>query len=134
MKAHLYEHSTRTSLGALSTHGCKSSFLDWVTNLRPQTKDIVREELLMCPMLWCRESFESNALAIRHVNQCPYLTNAWYWCPCCSRPERFLLCDKGCDASEPPRLQLKKSRLAKAVSYFNVLGRRRSLKTGMGVD
>ncbi len=133
MKAHLCEHSNRRSLGALSTHGCTSSFLDWVINFRPGISKIGPEELLMCPMLWCRENFKTNALAIEHIKKCSYLENAWYWCPSCSRPERFFLCDKGCDISELPRLRRKKSRLVRAVTYLNVLGRRRSSKAGTGL-
>ena len=132
MKAYLCKHSDRRSLGALELRGSISIFVDWVSNLRSQAKDIVQDELLMCPMLWCREKFARADLTINHVKACPYLENAWYWCSSCSRPERYLLCDKACDAKERPRMIPKKSRLVKAVSYFNILGRRRLLKMSTG--
>ncbi len=84
---------------------------------------------MMCPMLWCRNTFEDVDATIRHVFECPRLSNGWYWCPYCKRPERFLECDKGCGIVAKPRPQKKEAKLA--VTFFKWLGCRRSpRKTG----
>ena len=75
----------------------------------------------MCPLIWCRKTFKTNELAIRHVVDCPRLLNAWYWCPFHRRPERFLECNKGCEIVPKPKMH-------HAVWFFNWFGRRRSLK------
>ena len=133
LKNHLHGGSDRKALDALSRHGCQCNFLDWVANFRPVESEIPYEELLMCPMLWCREKFNSIASTVDHVGDCRLLYNAWYWCPYCKRPERFLKCDKGCELVKEPRLRRKNSGLHKAISFFNYFGRRRSWRIAAGV-
>lgn len=72
-------------------------------------------------MIWCRRTFETNDLAIRHVRDCPCLPNAWYWCPFHGWPERFLECNKGCEI-------VPKSKMHQAAKLVNWFGRRRTLK------
>ena len=126
MKPHFSKAANRKVLGTCSQHGCQSSFLDWVKNFRRDASDIEKEELLMCPMLWCRNTFKDADATVNHVFECPSLSNGWYWCPYCKRPERFLECDKRCDIVFKPRLQKREANLA--VTFFGWLGRRRPLK------
>ena len=76
----------------------------------------------MCPLLWCRERFDSLASTLQHVSECPWLSNTWYWCPYCCRPESFVG-SKDPDADLPnPKLQRKDSKLRRAVTFFKHLG------------
>ena len=44
----------------------------------------------MCPMLWCRaDCFEDHDSLVQHTANCKHLSDTWYWCPYCTRPERF---------------------------------------------
>ena len=44
----------------------------------------------MCPMLWCRANcFEDHDSLVQHTANCKHLSDTWYWCPHCTRPERF---------------------------------------------
>lgn len=126
LKPHLNEGVSRKVLGSLSQHGCQQSFLDWVRNFRRDALIIEEEERLMCPMLWCRNTFKDVDATVCHVFECPRLVNGWYWCPYCKCPERFLECDKGCDIVPKPRPQKRETKLA--VTFFKWLGRRHSLK------
>lgn len=126
LKPHLNEGVSRKVLGSLSQYGCQWSFLDWVKTFRRDAPDIEEEELLMCPMLWCRNTFKDVDATVRHTFECPRLSNGWYWCPYCKRPERFLECDKACDFIPRPRLQKRETKLA--VTFFKWLGRKRFLK------
>ena len=48
------------------------------------------KEKLMCPMLWCRANcFEDHDSLVQHTANCKHLSDTWYWCPYCTRPERF---------------------------------------------
>ena len=48
------------------------------------------KEKLMCPMLWCRANcFEDHESLLKHTANCKHLSDTWYWCPHCTRPERF---------------------------------------------
>ena len=48
------------------------------------------KEKLMCPMLWCRANcFEDQDSLLKHTANCKHLSDTWYWCPYCTRPERF---------------------------------------------
>lgn len=127
LKPHFSKGASRKILGSCSQHGCQSSFLDWVINFRRDASDIVeKEELLTCPMIWCRSAFKDADATVSHVFGCPRLSNGWYWCPYCKRPERFLECDKGCDIVLKPRLQKREANLS--VTFFAWLSHRRSLK------
>ena len=120
MKHCLHADVSRKGLGSLSDYGSQLYFLDWVTH-RADNSDIEEEELKMCPLIWCRKTFETNDLALRHAHNCPRLSNAWYWCPFHRRPERFLECNRGCEIVSKPKMH-------HAVTFFSWFGRRRSLK------
>lgn len=109
---------------------CHQSFLGWVESYRssgPAGPDTAEDELRMCPLLWCRRSFGSKELAVRHVLDCPYLSNGWYWCPYHKRPERFLECNKQCESSSL-RFRDKDSKLCLADKFLHWICRRRSWK------
>ena len=78
-------------------------------------------------MLWCRHSFKDADAVVRHVFECNRLSNGWYWCPYCKRPERFLECDKGCDFVPKPRLH-KRNKKQLALAFLKWLGPIPSLK------
>ena len=44
----------------------------------------------MCPMLWCREGFQDEESTLGHIITCPWITDTWYWCPFCGRPESYV--------------------------------------------
>ena len=44
---------------------------------------------LRCPLIGCSISFESLGSCLQHLTTCAWLSNSWYWCPQCQRPERF---------------------------------------------
>lgn len=76
----------------------------------------------MCPLLWCRESFENLASTLHHVSECPWLSNGWYWCPYCCRPESFKVSEEPCVDTTQQKLQRKDSKLRRAVTFFKHLG------------
>lgn len=57
---------------------------------------------LRCPLIGCPISFESLGLCLQHLTTCAWLSNSWYWCPLCQRPERFA--EPGPTLSQPPKL------------------------------
>lgn len=79
----------------------------------------------MCPLLWCRESFDSLASTLQHVSKCPWLSNAWYWCPYCCCPESFMVSGEPCADTTQYKLQRKDSKLRRAVTFFKHLGLKR---------
>ena len=103
---------------------CLKAFLHWTANIRPALPETSKERL-MCPMLWCRRgTFEDIHSLMRHVKSCSWLSNYWYWCPRCSRPERFIGRSSMHVTGPNHTLQSKTSKLRKAVAFFKHLGRR----------
>lgn len=80
----------------------------------------------MCPMLWCRASFEDVGSTLRHVARCPKLKEAEYWCPHCLRPERFLDHPKSGQTTTSSSMQRRDSKLKRAVTFFKHLRHRRN--------
>ena len=75
----------------------------------------------MCPMLWCRESFSDYEMTLRHISSCPWLSNGWYWCPSCGRPEQFL---EGKESRVKVSRHSTSSTLKRAVTFFRNIGLR----------
>lgn len=123
----------RKILGSLSEHMCQWPFIDWVQNHRPSIPGIGEDELRMCPLIWCRKTFDSKESAAGHVFDCPRLSNAWYWCPDHRRPERFLECNKLCEIVPRSRFRNKSPKLHLADKFLHWVCRRRSEK-GLGVS
>ena len=108
---------------------CQMAFQHWVAYIRGgdcgHPSDVTAKEHLRCPLLWCRESLDNLAATLQHVSECPWLSNAWYWCPYCCRPESFM-------AHQEPyapyadtvqhNVQRKGSKLKRAVTFFKHLG------------
>ena len=40
-------------------------------------------------MLWCRTLFQDRETMLRHVWECPHLSNGLYWCAFCQKAERI---------------------------------------------
>ena len=79
----------------------------------------------MCPLLWCRTSFNDLASVMNHVSSCPWLTDAWYWCPVCCRPERFTTTEATLTATPQAVDPGKETKFNRAVKFFRNLGCRR---------
>ena len=125
---YFHQHSGENALRFLTPYACEAGFLDWVAGPRQKSQDLEFDELIMCPMLWCRKSFMSISATIDHVKTCPRLRDGSYWCPFCRRPEQFLECDKSCEVHRQPMIRRKSSKLCRAVSFFNRLGRKNSAR------
>ena len=88
----------------------------------------------MCPLLGCRDYFDDLPSCLHHLLACPWLTDSWYWCPFCYRPERFRADHASHnDCSTSPALG-KASRLRRAVSFFKHFGRKSSTRLKQAVS
>ena len=105
------------------------AFQNWVAYGRPQSSDVSAKENLMCPLLWCRSNFENLASTLQHVATCPYLSDGWYWCPHCCRPENFVDTERSCGEVRSCTPQRKGSKLKRAVEFFKHLGLRKCPKS-----
>lgn len=77
----------------------------------------------MCPLLWCRTSFPDLASTLHHVASCPWLSDAWYWCPTCCRPERFLEGQNTQKAFRQAPVQASRSKIK---TFFRQLSRKKN--------
>lgn len=111
-----------TSFAALSSADCQSAFQHWVAFDRNASSDIPDKEHLMCPLLWCRKRFDDLGSCLQHLSTCPWLPNAWYWCPYCHRPESFTMQETETKDTVQCRLRRKLSKLKRAVSFFRRFG------------
>ena len=100
------------------------AFQHWVAFVRNASPDVLAKEHLMCPLLWCRDDFKSLDSCLKHVSTCPWLPNAWYWCPLCHRPERFTAQQSRTEKNLKDCGQWKESKVKRAVSFFKHFGRR----------
>ena len=102
------------------------AFQHWVAYIRGgdcgHLSDVTAKEYLTCPLLWCRESFDSLASTLQHVSECLWLSNGCYWCPYCCRPESFLASEEPSANPMPQNIQRKNSKLRRAVTFFKHLG------------
>ncbi|KAL2039521.1 hypothetical protein N7G274_007793 [Stereocaulon virgatum] len=121
---YFHERSDNRALGVVSRYACEVGFRDWVKTFRQISLDIEIEERVMCPLLWCRKVFENLSSVVDHVRSCDRLSDGWYWCPTCRRPERFLECDESCGMGQRSLPQRKGSKLQRAASFFSCLGRK----------
>ena len=128
LRRHVRDGVNRKILCSFSEYGCQWSFFDWVANYRSPDPELEEDELRMCPLIWCRKTFDTKELAISHVLECPRLSNAWYWCPYHKRPERFLECNKLCEIVPKSRFRNKSYKLHLADKFLNWISRRRSEK------
>ena len=103
------------------------AFQNWVAYGRTSAPDVRAKEHLTCPLLWCRHRFESLASCLQHVSVCPWLSNAYYWCPQCQRAERFTADDLGPRLPPFVTTDRKSSKLKRAVTFFKHFGRRSSI-------
>ena len=105
---------------------CQIAFQHWVAYIRGgacgHPSDVTAKEHLRCPLLWCRESLDNLAATLQHVSECPWLSNAWYWCPYCCRPESFMASQEPYADTLQHNVQRKGSKLKRAVTFFKHLG------------
>ena len=105
------------------------AFQNWVAYGRPQSCDVSEKENLMCPLLWCRSNFANLASTLNHVATCPWLSDGWYWCPRCCRPEQFVDSERSCGETRRYIPQRKGSKLKRAVEFFKHLGLKKCPKS-----
>lgn len=55
----------------------------------------------MCPLMWCRCRFNDLPTTLNHISICPWISNGWYWCPFCSRPENMFGNSKHGEPGQP---------------------------------
>lgn len=128
LQNYIFDKDGKSTIGGPRTHDCLTAFKHWVKCLRTSDPHTSEKELLICPMLWCRSSFEDAQSTIKHACTCPLLFDTWYWCERCSRPESFKNCD-GTGVKIPLyRSQKKSSKLSRAKAYFKNFGRKISPK------
>lgn len=88
----------------------------------------------MCPLLWCRDNFDDLQSCLHHLLTCPWLTDSWYWCPFCHRPERFRASEAmDYDCVNSPAIG-KASKLKRAVSFFKHFGRKSTTRVKRSVS
>lgn len=133
LRHHFRQTHADSAFGGLSQIECRKVFQNWVGEVRAESSDT-----LQCPMLWCRKSFEDCQTTVHHTLTCSWLPNAWYWCPKCKKPERFMntgkieIMDSGeimmKDSIEivktvpTPARRRKSSRMKKAAMFFRHYG------------
>ena len=105
------------------------AFQNWVAYRRPQSCDVSEKENLTCPLLWCRSNFTNLASTLNHVATCTWLSDGWYWCPHCCRPEQFVDTERSCGEVRGYTPQRKGSKLKRAVEFFKHLGLKKCLKS-----
>lgn len=103
---------------------CQLAFQNWAAYGRTSSPNVRAKEHLTCPLLWCRHRFESLASCLQHVSVCPWLPNAYYWCPVCQKAERFTPDDPGHELFPSATIDKKNSRLKRAVTFFKRFGRK----------
>lgn len=79
-------------------------------------------------MLGCREPFENLGNCLHHFLNCPWLRNAWYWCPFCQRPENFTTCESSSNSYLKSTPSKKSSRFKRTMSFFKDFSRMNSAK------
>ena len=126
LQHYLHQINPKAPSYVLSPGECQVAFQHWVAYVRGgdygNTPDVTAKEHLRCPLLWCRESFDNLTSTLQHVSECPWLSNAWYWCPYCCRPESFTASEEPCVNPKQSNIQRKNSRLRRAVTFFKHLG------------
>ena len=117
------------NLATLSHDECQKEFQHWIKYTyaaSPVTSlEISPKERLTCPLLWCRISFKDLASMLYHVSSCPWLSDAWYWCPLCSRSERFTITEATSTATPHADDPSQEKTFKGAVTFFQTLGCRK---------
>lgn len=126
MQHYLCQIDPKAPSNNLSHREFQMAFQHWIAYIRPvdcgHRSDATAKEHLMCPLLWCRETFDNLASTLHHVSECPWLSNTWYWCPYCGRPESFMAYEEPRAETMQYKLQRKDSKLRRAVMFFKHLG------------
>ena len=124
---YLFQMNGKEVFSGLSKYECYCAFLTWVNDIRINASDSPKE-LLMCPMLWCRDNHEEPRLAADHATSCEWLSDTWYWCAQCSRPESFMY--RGGTGTKTPynALTRRLSKLERAKDFFREFRRKASGK------
>ena len=126
LQHYLGQTDPNATKNTLSHREIQMAFQHWVAYIRPSDyihpSEVTVKEHLMCPMLWCRETFDDLASTLQHVSECPWLSNAWYWCQYCRRPESFMAYEDPSAENMQYKLRKKESKLRRAVTFFKHLG------------
>ena len=91
LRHYFQQENGKNGKNVLSRSQCLAAFQGWIANIRVECPDVSMREKLMCPMLWCRANcFNDHDSLVQHTTNCKHLSDTWYWCPHCTRPERFI--------------------------------------------
>ncbi len=91
LRHYFQQECGKNDYDGLSRSQCLAAFQGWIANIRVECPDVSMREKLMCPMLWCRANcFKDHESLVQHTTNCKHLSDTWYWCPHCTRPERFI--------------------------------------------
>lgn len=55
----------------------------------------------MCPLMGCRCRFNVVPSMLSHFSLCPWISDGWYWCPFCSRPENLFEGSEDAETARP---------------------------------
>lgn len=121
---YLRKNDSANSFAKLSDRECRLAFQNWVAYGRTPISSVPTKEPMTCPLLWCRHRFDSFATCLQHVSACPWLSNAYYWCPQCQRAEKFIAGDATATLDRSVSPQRHSSKIKRAVSFFKHLGRK----------
>ena len=126
LRYYLRQRNTKPPSYVLSHGECQVAFQHWVAYVRGHddgnTSEFTAKEHLTCPLLWCRKSFDNLTSTLNHIDKCPWLSNTWYWCPSCCRPESFLAFDEPCINPRQCVIQRRDSKLRRAMTFFKHIG------------
>lgn len=82
----------------------------------------------MCPLLPCLEHFKNLESCLRHLLDCPKLSQASYWCPFCRKEENFAALGPCRDGNLNPASR-EPSTLKRAIACVTRFGRKRTIAT-----
>ena len=98
------------------------AFQNWVAFVRNALPDIFAQKHFICPMVGCEhETFDNIQSCLQHIDTCPRLSDAWYWCPYCHEKENFAapVSTSKYTIQESGR---KKTKVERAVLFFKHFG------------
>lgn len=76
----------------------------------------------MCPLMCCRCRFNDIPATLNHISHCPWISDGWYWCPFCSRPENLFENSKYGETGRP-RLGWLRIPLQRRIPIFRLVHR-----------
>ncbi|KAL9004344.1 MAG: hypothetical protein Q9188_002838 [Gyalolechia gomerana] len=98
--AHTSDSLSKTS--NLTVEHRQLAFQHWVAYDLYSEKNRRTTGQIQCPLIGCRSGFDDLESCLAHLAKCTWLSNAWYWCPFCVRPEQFTARDQSLASALEP--------------------------------